>query len=62
MIRPKYICNNCTHKSVCKYAESMEKLILDIDTQSKKYDNTLPANLSFITCDYQKGLYEGGTR
>lgn len=62
MIRPKYICNNCTHKTICKYAESMAKLILDIDTQAKKYDNTLPVNLSLITCDYQRGNSQGGIR
>lgn len=59
MIRPKYICNNCPHKVICKYAESMGKLILDIDTQAKKYDNILPVNLSHITCDYQRGNSQG---
>ena len=50
MIRPKYICNDCTHKHICKYADDMSNLIKIIDEKCDYYTNNLPINLSAITC------------
>lgn len=49
MIRPKFICNNCAHKSICKYKESMTNFICDLDTTCRDYDD-LPVDTSAISC------------
>lgn len=50
MIRPKCICNECEHKPICKYEDSMYKLIQAINTACTVHDTNLPINLSAITC------------
>jgi hypothetical protein len=52
MIRPKFICNDCVHKSICRYAKDMTKIISEIDTVCAYYNDLLPINLSHLSCSY----------
>ena len=49
MIKPKCICNKCEHRLICKYENSMCKLIQAINTTCTMYDN-LPIDLSAMAC------------
>lgn len=62
MIRPEYICNNCTHKSYCKYAEDVTRLLEKIDIDCQYYGNDLPVNLAAIHCDYKRSEPLGGIK
>ena len=50
MIKPKFICNDCEHKPICKYENSMCKLIQAINTTCTMYDSNLPIDLSAMAC------------
>lgn len=60
MIRPKYLCNDCTHKNICRYVSDMFNLIESIDEKCDYSTNDLPIDLSHITCDYLTTKSEGG--
>lgn len=60
MIRPKYLCNDCTHKHICRYVNDMSNLIESIDEKCDYSTNDLPIDLSHITCDYLTTKSEGG--
>lgn len=51
MIRPKYLCNDCIYKHICKYVDDMSNLVKSIDEKCDYCTNDLPINLSRITCD-----------
>ncbi len=61
MIRPKYLCNDCIHKNICKHVEDMTNLIEWINEKCDYFTNDIPINLSHITCDYLTTKSEGGT-
>lgn len=60
MIRPKYLCNDCIHKHICKYVGDMSNLIQSINEKCDYSTNDLPINLSHITCDYLTTNPKGG--
>lgn len=59
MIKPKFICTECTHKSICKYAQEMTKIISAICVVCDYYNESLPIDLSRISCNHLTTKSEG---
>lgn len=55
-------CANCEKKYVCKYADSMLKVVNEINVVLSSFNKDLPFSIARIDCDYfsvEKSITKG---